>query len=419
MRRVIIVALWVGIGCKGGHKQVTDAGPNPDAPVDAAVCVPLTPPSCNPTMAPTTPAAGSGACNVLAQTGCATMEKCTWIQDAANLGRIGCTPDGMVQLECACTRGALGTTGYDDCQKGGICIVGVCKQICDQNGGAPMCNAINGAKFSCGLYSGIFGPIGGPFAAGACDPQCDPIGDNDFFGSGHKTGCVCGSNEGCYGSPSATTGSPTAWTCSREVNKSLVHRTACTTAVGCADSAGTPFRNGCAQGYEPFLLDHTGSMQEDCIALCRPGNAYMGNPGTQLPAGKEPHACNSNDARGTFGTAATTTTNGEHCAFSWIFEIDTNGNLVRSPTSDTVGFCWDHTKYGTEPTGTIICTSPTTPAGCMPIPLCADLPLSAGSNQFKAGDFGCVDSHTGGFPRVVRPFADLRPLYHRWYSSEQ
>jgi hypothetical protein len=143
---------------------------------------------------------GTAVCNVLMQTGCMTGQKCSWIEDntaSPPLGHIGCAPDGIAARGAACTYGAPGATGYDNCMKGDICIASVCKQICDQNGGAPMC----GANFACGVYSGVFGPVGQPAAAGACDPTCNPLIDNTFGSGKTKTGTACGATSGCYGSP--------------------------------------------------------------------------------------------------------------------------------------------------------------------------------------------------------------------------
>src|SRR5439155_9587 len=120
---------------------------------------------------------GSGsnvACDPLAQTGCAGTEKCTWIWDerdaSGELGHIGCVADGTVDPDGACTFN-MDPIGFDDCKKGSFCLDKVCKEICDNNGGTPMCPSTK----SCGNYSGVFGAAGQPTAAGLCDPKCDPL----------------------------------------------------------------------------------------------------------------------------------------------------------------------------------------------------------------------------------------------------
>lgn len=343
-------------------------------------------------------------CDVLAQTGCAAGDKCTWIEDATTpspLGHIGCAPAGVVALGGACTYGAPGATGYDNCVGGDVCQSGKCKTICDQNGGTPAC----GATFTCSVYDGLFGQIGQAAAAGVCNPVCSPLDDNDFLASGSRPGTTCASGEGCYGYPN--TAQPSSYDCVAEVNTTLVHRSACTTANGCADASSDPYLNGCAQGYIPLLDDNNyGSIQVDCIAMCKPGNTYSGNPGTQYPGGQSPHTCTTTDARGTFNVASATN-NGDQCMFSWLFEVDPDTDmLVRSATSDTLGFCIDHSKYKYDSNNDGIIDS--TDANW---PLCSSLPLTAASGP-QAGDFGCVDSITAGFFLGKPHYHSLRLPYH-------
>ena len=154
-----------------------------------------------------------GQCSPLTQAGCATGEKCTWIIDATTpmyVGHIGCEAAGTAAIGAACTFGAAGATGFDNCVGGAVCSAfgtpgtnGTCKQICDNQGGMPMCDA----SHVCVQYARLFstGPTS-PAAAGVCDVACDPLADNDFDGSGSaltRTGTVCGSaTVGCYGYPS-------------------------------------------------------------------------------------------------------------------------------------------------------------------------------------------------------------------------
>jgi len=108
-----------------------------------------------------------------------------------------------------------------------------------------------------------------------------------------------------------------------------------------------------------------------------------------------------------FDTAA----NGDQCAFSWIFEYNGTGStFLRSPTSDTLGICLDHSKYmydsnndGTPDTTWPQCTT-----------------LGIGSNVnggHDAVEFGCVDTATAtahGQPPSARTVPlDVRLPYHR------
>jgi hypothetical protein len=380
-----LVGFVVGIGsaCGGSHEQ----------PIDGAIVLRLDAAIDAPLDANIDAATTAGPCNVLAQTGCNAAEKCTWVEDAtapSPIGHVGCAPNtGGVAIGGTCAYGAPGPGGYDNCVRGSVCVGGRCKAICDGQGGAPLCPT----STACGIYQGLF-DTGTGSVAGVCNATCNPLDDNDFDGVGTaltKIGTACATNQGCYGLPNDSP--PTYFTCIAEVNPALQHRSPCTGGAGgdgCADVAGNPYLNGCAQGYTPFFRDQEGSTQWDCFAYCRPGNAYLNNPGTQLPNGVSPHACNTTDARGAFGSAADTTTNGEHCMYLWVFEYDMNGVHVPSPTSDTVGICVDHTKYvyDSNNNGTIDGADAHWPA-------CSSLavgPLVNGG--YDATFFGCVDTAT-------------------------
>jgi hypothetical protein len=357
---------------------------------------------------------GTPTCNVLMQTGCQASEKCSWIIDATTptyVGHVGCVPNGTAAVGGACMFGAAGATGYDDCAKGGVCsafgtpgTAGTCKQVCDNQGGNPMCDATH----VCVTYSRLFSTgATSPAAAGVCDLACDPLNDNDFDGSaGPKTraGNTCGSNFqiGCYGIPSGGTPPATGWSCTGDINsnpdKGLRHRVECTTATGCADTDGTIYVNSCNQGYLPLFRESTAVSTAVCIAMCAPLPCYSGNCGTNNVnrLGASPHRCNSTDAVGTFNTGS----NREECEYLWSEEIDGSNNWLPSPTSDTMGFCFDHGMYQYDPTGG---SNPT-----INLPGCEQLQLHGldeGSNgdpsnptaYFGAVDFGCVDTTTAGF----------------------
>ncbi len=328
------------------------------------------------------------ACSVLTQMGCNTGERCTWVHstestpDTPALGANACVPDtGTVATGGACMYGPAGMDGFDNCVKGDICVHSTCKIICDNNGGSPMCPA----AAACVTYDSLFANHGATTTpAGACDPTCDPIADNDFDGSGTlftKTGSACGSDPvtGCYGGVSSA--HTTFFTCSTPVTGTgqLTHRSLIPTTL--------QFLNACMSGYGiAFAGDATGSNNIDCYAFCVPGDAYMGNTGTQAPNGVLPHRCNNNDALGAFGATpnVTTNSNGEHCMYSWRFEVDTAGMLHMSPTSDTVGICWDHTKYMYDSNGDG--TADTTVEACTTVPLS----VATGVTTSSAVELGCV-----------------------------
>ncbi|HEY5924937.1 MAG TPA: hypothetical protein VIV11_24820 [Kofleriaceae bacterium] len=353
-------------------------------------------------------------CNPLTQAGCAAGEKCTWLLDALMpqyVGHIGCAPDGTGAAGDSCMYGAPGATGYDGCAKGNVCGnyrggTGICKQICDQQGGTPMCAATH----VCVTYSGLFSTGDTtPAAGGVCDLACDPIADNDFDGSGAasmKTTATCGANAavGCYGYPSFGSPPATGWSCTNDINSmeaqptGLRHRVQCIETNNCADAGPTIYVNSCNQGYLPLLRESTTVSTAICTALCRPQNCWMGNCGTQnvnrigVSTTGNTNGCKTPDRVGTFFTA-NDASGGEHCRYIWSFEIDDQGNFLRSPTSDTMGFCFDHDKYLYDSNGD---NMPETK-----YPNCGNLPQSGfGSgtdpsmqlSYWGAADLGCVDT---------------------------
>ena len=384
----------------------SDGGIVVDAPSDGGIVIVDAPPD------------APAPCNVLAQTGCNTGEKCTWIADAYTpqyVGHIGCVPDGTATTGMACQFGAAGPTGYDNCVKGTVCGnftggPGVCKDICDPQGGAPMCDQ----SHACEAYNGLFDEGGIPVAA-VCDPTCDPLADNDFDGPGSalsRTGSACGSaNIGCYGYP--TTSGTTSFSCATDINymTALHHRTVCDNSNGC-ESGGQLFVNSCNQGYLPLLLETTTSTNVVCVAMCQPQPCYAGacGSGDINQHGAAPHRCQTPDALGSFDTSAT----GEECAYWWYLETDTSGTLHRSPYSDSLGFCFDHSKYSYDTNGD---NTPDTP-----LPPCQQLQIHATGTDptqpltyWGAADLGCVDSATAGqFTGKTRALraAGVRAPYH-------
>lgn len=402
-----------------------------------------------------------GVCNVLAQTGCATGEKCSWIVDALTpqyVGHVGCTPDGTANVGDECSFGMPGVTGVDNCKAGTVCGAyrmgtGVCKAICDQAGGEPMCDA----SHVCVVYSKLFATgTDSPPAAGVCDLACDPMADNDFDGSANQlTGpasarraSTCGSadNVGCYGSPSGGTGLPTGYSCTNEVNHDqgtanggfgIRHRTQCVPGTGCADDDGTYYLNSCNQGYIPLLIESTDVSETICVAICKPANCYMGNCANNAGAGQANDGCRTadrvNGSTSHLWDGPGAEGGGEHCIFEWYFEVDRSaGTYLPSPTSDTVGFCYNHAAYDYNKDG-----DPNTGTNGFeePLPACSTLQDGFGSgsapsdpNYFGAADLGCVDTTHAGLGSAaagkafkmsdetmtkLRSIDRPRTLYHR------
>lgn len=377
---------------------------------------------------------GSGTdtpkCNILTQTGCNAGEKCSWVHLATMptaVSDVECAPDGTVDVGGACTYG-MPPSGWDNCKKGGVCEGGLCKQICDQQGGDPTCDATH----SCQTYEGFLGPAGSE-AAGICDPTCDPLADN-LFGGTTRTGTTCGSGDGCYGFWSSTkithfscaSTPPHGQTPPPPGSMALFHRAACTTDSGCANGGGTPYLNGCASGYMPQITDDMAGVNTFvCLAFCKPADCSTGACGTNNAArvGTAPHRCATQDAMGTFNGAV----NGDQCQYGWWYEQGSDGTVLKSNFSDSTGFCMDHTKYHLADMTGMNATNDAWPA-------CANLPLtstsmdcfggsgSAGTAGCLAADFGCVSTTTGmimtTFQNTNRNVHIIRPRmpYHELLS---
>lgn len=228
--------------------------------------------------------------------------------------------------------------------------------------------------------------------------SCDPLEDNDFDGPGAsltRSGSACAAGQGCYGYPHGVE-PRTTWACATDLHPTLQHRSQPPEPVQI---------DSCAQGYIPIVKESYTVSTVTCVAMCKPGNAYSGNPGTQYPAGQAPHRCNSVDARGAFNETA----GGDHCMYSWKFEKTPAGKILTSPTSDTVGFCLDHAKYKWDSNfdGFINGSDAFWPA-------CDTLPLSA-PGALSAADLGCVDSSLSGLgtARILTEMDDLRVLNMR------
>jgi hypothetical protein len=373
-------------------------------------------------------------CNPLTQTGCASGEKCTWIVDAADatssVGHIGCAPTGP--REDACTRNPPGLTGYDDCVEGKYCAgpatggTGVCEALCDLGGSALAC----GPGEQCHHENGVFGPAGMRSEAGLCVATCDPLADNNFLGAtgDNRTGSACGSGgfpsgsgflyaQGCYGLPDDIIGQ-FIWTCMPQRAYSRVHRAQCDVTqhagdmASCASgSAAAVVPNSCAAGYEPVYYEGEGTSVLDCVALCRPANCYNTGSGSAAGSsscgtgsdvnitGTAPYQCNPQrlqytafdpiDPTSTWSASSPMINNGEQCLYSWVFEFDGSGTLVPSPTSDTVGFCFDHALLQYDPTGGSNAT--------VTWPRCDYVGLGSNgynAQPFDAAGFGCVDTAT-------------------------
>ncbi len=340
-----------------------------DAPPDAPIVL-IDAPSDAPT---------SVACNVLTQAGCNAGEKCTQIkdQDSPFIAHYGCAPDGVVAAGAACTTGPAGSSGYDDCVKGTICVSGQCKAICDDQGGAPACST----NHSCKRYQNVF-DSGGFHVAGVCDPKCDPLTQ---VSAATTPTAACGStnpaspNKGCYGLADyscATVLSGALTLTDRTVPPSFV-------------------LNACAPGFMPVLYSATGSTTITCNGLCAaletdntPGHMNNGKGDAtalgKLPTQMTPAAGNATCNVGVKGSEASSS-----CVYLWLYLADDVGTIPPEfmPWVDLIGVCVarDHYRYDGNSDGQLTSTDPT-------FPDCATLPPRSAATPGlydDAADFGC------------------------------
>lgn len=151
MRPILLgqsIIMIIVVGCGGSpepHVRVLDA------PAEAALCP---------------QARRSSSCNPLTQAGCGDGEKCTWVVDTSSLGHVGCVVSGDVALGGACSYVAVPwceQRQVDDCEKGLVCTSGICKAICNHQGGQPMC-----AEGGCVVVEDLFVVSGDVTIAGVC-----------------------------------------------------------------------------------------------------------------------------------------------------------------------------------------------------------------------------------------------------------
>ena len=355
------------------------------------------------------PPADGGVCNPLTQAGCAAGEKCSWIIDdaTADIGHIGCAPDGTVAVGGACMN--AGGVGPDDCVAGNVCVAGECKTICDPMAAAAASGC--DAQHACSRYSGLF-ESGGVIAYGACDPACDPLSQKLLAGSGSLEACGATAaampNKGCY------TFDFNVFTCAPVGAQTLALTDQTQPRT---DSAGNPFVNGCAPGWMPFFLEMTGSTKALCTGLCAPKKtdntsaaAATGDATdlAKLPADATPAAGNAVCKTGKKGLNPPAD---ENCLYLWGFLLDNNGMLSTSQYNDTLGVCFNYTKFTYDSSGNTpeagknypnpAATNPTT----TPIPSCATLVaptvtnVAMNSPSFVNGDatdWLCYDSVESG-----------------------
>jgi hypothetical protein len=261
-----------------------------------------------------------------------------------------------------------------------VCLSGECKQICDINGGTPVCDE----NHSCTRYADFF-ESGGNAVAGVCDPGCDPlsqklkVGDVDACGSPDPTAPT----SGCYGFDEYSCAPVSAQVLT--LTDRMMPRT---------DGAGNPYLNGCAPGFIPLFYAETGSTMTLCTGICAAleidnTTAHMNNNQGDLtvlgkdPTGAAPVAegasCKANHRGSSLNSS---------CRFMWPFLEDDAGMLPAAFEAnyvDTIGVCFDYTKFTYDDDGNTMTPN-------VAEPNCATLPPRSAQttgDADDAADWGC------------------------------
>lgn len=183
-----------------------------------------------------------GACDPLAQDGCAVGEKCSVRVDSElpYMTTVTCVPDGNAPVGGLCGFGEPGQRGYDTCQAGSFCLEGVCTPVC-----APADQGCASAGETCLGYGGIFEEDG----LGLCTPVCEPVAAGG-----------CAPEQGCY--PSLDTGLAT-----------------CHGAGALTQGEDCAYIDACERGLGCVLLAPDGQSTL-CTALCDASTGVTAAGGT-------------------------------------------------------------------------------------------------------------------------------------------
>jgi hypothetical protein len=350
------------------------------------------------------------ACNPVAQTGCSTGEKCTWLVDidstptTPQIGHVGCARDGATADGAACSDPSSG--GADDCIAGDVCILGTCKPICDPQlvGGAT---GACPTSYACSIYADVFESAGNSIA-GVCEPTCSPL--TQTLNVGANT-AACGSPDPAQ--PVSTCVASAAFRSfhcaptSSELYANVDRKPPFT------DAGGNVYTNGCAPGFIPFYYeDASGAMQTLCTGMCAPLKVDQtiaaeaahkdDSRGDKMALGKLPTELAPALGKATCdaGIKGSTVTapRGQDCRFLW-FPLAKGDptKALDSPFNDTLGVCFAYEKFLTV----------TVPGMTQKQPekSCAELPAVAPTDDpyGSAKDNGCYPlAESLGSPPAAR-----------------
>jgi hypothetical protein len=360
-------------------------------------------------------------CNPIAQTGCKTGEKCTWIIDVdatmnqAAIGHTGCAAVSATTVADGgvCDEPTASTGGIDNCVAGDVCIAGKCKPICDRQLVAGSAAGACKTDFACSLYEGLFDTAGIP-TAGACDPACDPLTQRLKVGTSGIE--ACGSLNPARPTSTCIRGPDLSTFACAPTGSSLYAKTE--REVPLLNPEGKPYPNGCAPGFIPLFLETNSSAQKVlCSGICAPvstdNSKPAGNQGdpqalAKLPTEAAPQVGNAVCANQKKGVTVNAPL-GEDCRFFWWALNDEDPASVEpSPYNDTIGFCFAYEKFF-EPMTTTALKS------------CAEMkPGIDPANQFiSPALMGCYTVAEAKAAAVAQPAAKRtqRPMFRPPYDS--
>ncbi len=345
-------------------------------------------------------ACSPGVCDLIAQTGCGPLERCTWVKDQADppIGHLACMPDGTIPVGGACMFAA---TGVDACIAGSLCLMDQCMPLCDPNGGPSGC----GATQRCNTYTGL-AMSGTTFLAGLCNDGCDPLTQELPDGTAAcRSPTPSQPSRGCYGEQvhSCMPSWEELWSLTDRDQPRL-------------SPSGVPWNNGCAPGFQPMLYEMTGSTRLVCAGLCAALDtdntpALSANAdGDPMARGKLPTSSSAAVGNATCSIGKKGSRASSECRFMWWFEDDTGlrPDFISSGLADRLGLCiaLEYFKYDAN-------------ADMVPettFPSCSTLPPR---NAFTLGphddaiDWGCYRYTT-----AIAKGAATRTTDVRLYASE-
>lgn len=339
MRKLAFGALVVGvvvacIACGGGGVKLIDGGA--DAPM---------------------------ACNPIAQTGCQSGEKCTWIIDidgtatTEDIGHIGCVANGTTANGATCAdASATVNGGVDTCVAGTLCIARVCKPICDPQLVDGTAAGACPTNYACSVYSAVFESAGAT-VAGVCEATCDPLTQKLKTNDAQACGAADPTKPG--GDPARTGG-----TCVRGAGFRSFHcaptgpslYTKTDREPPLTDSAGNFFGNGCAPGFIPFFIESSTSMKTLCSGMCAPlksDDAIAQVPATKdnhkgdpAALGKLPTDAMAIPGRSTCTVGVKAKLAEEDCRFLWYWLAGGDPTkALTTPYNDTLGICYAYGQF--------------------------------------------------------------------------